>query len=56
MGSCTYPMRNVRDPTTAEAYACLHGVTFAEDLGFEDAIIEGDSLTIVKKLQKRRRK
>ncbi|KAA3477503.1 reverse transcriptase [Gossypium australe] len=56
MGSCTYPIRNVRDPTTAEAYACLHGVIFAEDLGFEDVIIKGDSLKIVKKLQKKEKK
>ncbi|MFQ6648233.1 hypothetical protein Gotur_021771 [Gossypium turneri] len=52
MGSCTYPIENIRDPTITEAYACFHGVAFAEDLGFQYIILEGDSLTIVKKLPK----
>nr|KJB62035.1 hypothetical protein B456_009G397500 [Gossypium raimondii] len=52
MGSCTYLIKNIRYLTIVEAYACLHGVAFAEDLGFQDIILEGDSLTVVKKLQK----
>lgn len=51
MGACTYPVCNVRDPTTAEAYACLHGVRFASELGFSKITVEGDSLTVLKKLR-----
>lgn len=52
MGSCAYPVKNVRDPITVEAYACLHGVNFTVDVGFGDVAFKGDSLTIVKKLHK----
>ncbi|MBA0610616.1 hypothetical protein Godav_011437 [Gossypium davidsonii] len=34
MGSCAYPVKNVRDLTTVEAYACLKGVVFVEEMGF----------------------
>ncbi|KAK5836463.1 hypothetical protein PVK06_012253 [Gossypium arboreum] len=51
MVSCVYPVKNVRDPTTAKAYACLQGVVFAEEMGFGEVIVEGDSMTIIKKLQ-----
>lgn len=33
--------------------ACRHGLTFAGEMGFNSVIIEGDSRTIIKKLQER---
>ncbi|MBA0735132.1 hypothetical protein Gogos_019007 [Gossypium gossypioides] len=51
MGSCVYSVKNVRDPTTAEACACLQGVVFAEEMGFDELIVEGDSMIVIKKLQ-----
>ncbi|KAH1031841.1 hypothetical protein J1N35_044015 [Gossypium stocksii] len=50
MGACTHQWQNVRESTTAEAWACLQAVTFAEELGFQDICVEGDTLTVVKKL------
>ncbi|MBA0746321.1 hypothetical protein Gogos_008854 [Gossypium gossypioides] len=54
MGSCVYPWDNVSDPTTAEAIACVRAVNFAEDLGFREVGIEGDALTVVKKIRWRK--
>lgn len=51
MGSCTYPIKNVRDSTTTEAYACLHGIIFANELGFNDIVVEGDSLAVLENLR-----
>ncbi|MBA0816560.1 hypothetical protein Gohar_001209 [Gossypium harknessii] len=34
-----------------EARACLQAVTVAEELGLQRLVVEGDSLTIVKKVQ-----
>ncbi|KAK5836647.1 hypothetical protein PVK06_012444 [Gossypium arboreum] len=52
IGSCTYSIENIRDPTIVETYARLHEVAFAENLGFQYIILEGDPLNVVKKLQK----
>ncbi|MBA0553801.1 hypothetical protein Golob_012950 [Gossypium lobatum] len=51
MGSCAYPVKNVRDLTTVEAYACLKGVVFLEEMGFGEVIVEGDSITAIKRLR-----
>ncbi|KAG8472326.1 hypothetical protein CXB51_034252 [Gossypium anomalum] len=37
--------------TTAEAKACLHAVTVAEELGFQRLVVKGDPLTVVKKVR-----
>ncbi|XP_040948464.1 uncharacterized protein [Gossypium hirsutum] len=42
---------NVVDSTMAEARACLKAVSFAEELVFQDVCVEGDALTIIRKLQ-----
>ncbi|XP_040948463.1 uncharacterized protein [Gossypium hirsutum] len=51
MVSCTYSWENVVDSTMAEARACLKAVSFAEELVFQDVCVEGDALTIIRKLQ-----
>ncbi|KAL4273637.1 hypothetical protein GQ457_13G027630 [Hibiscus cannabinus] len=42
------PCRN--DVFVAEALACLHATIFAKDLGFVKVVIEGDSLSVIKKV------
>ncbi|MBA0577699.1 hypothetical protein Golob_025226 [Gossypium lobatum] len=51
MGVCAYPINNIQDPVTAEAHACLQVVIYAEEMGFNNICVEGDALTILKKLQ-----
>lgn len=46
MASCTYQWKNIPDPTTAEARAC-----FKKELGFRDVCVEGDALTVIRKLK-----
>ncbi|KAL4355028.1 hypothetical protein GQ457_06G021420 [Hibiscus cannabinus] len=50
MAACSFPHRDVVDAFAAEAYACKQAVLLAKDLGFLRAIIEGDSLKLIKKL------
>ncbi|KAK8510277.1 hypothetical protein V6N13_103869 [Hibiscus sabdariffa] len=50
MAACTFPHSAVADAFTAEALACETAVTFATDLGFRSVQVEGDSLSIIKKL------
>lgn len=50
IGSCTYPEVHVADAFIAEARACEQTVRFAIEMGFCQVQIEGDSLTIIKKL------
>ncbi|KAK9005803.1 hypothetical protein V6N11_043223 [Hibiscus sabdariffa] len=50
MAACTYPHSRVADAFTAKAMACERAVIFAIDLGFRSIHVEGDSLTIIKKL------
>lgn len=52
MAACTYPRRNIVDPTITEARACLQAVTMAEDLGFQEVEVKGDALTVIKKREK----
>ncbi|MFQ6623650.1 hypothetical protein Gotur_003347 [Gossypium turneri] len=48
MASCTYLFENTSNPTMAEARACLQAM--AEEIGFRDICVEGDALTIIRKL------
>ncbi|KAG8485123.1 hypothetical protein CXB51_021760 [Gossypium anomalum] len=50
MAACTYPWEYISDPVTAEARACLQTIVMAEELGFQDICIEGDALTVIRKL------
>ncbi|KAK5812692.1 hypothetical protein PVK06_028130 [Gossypium arboreum] len=45
-----YLVENARDPTTVEARACLQAVTFGEEMGFSNVVVEGNALTVIKKL------
>ncbi|KAG8474149.1 hypothetical protein CXB51_033836 [Gossypium anomalum] len=50
LGACTYPIADVADAFVAEARACERALYFALDMGFRNLIVEGDSLTVIKKL------
>jgi ribonuclease HI len=41
------------DPVIAEATAALHAVELCRDVGVQDLILEGDSLTVVKAIASR---
>lgn len=53
MAACTFPWDNILDPFMAEARACLQAIVMAEELGFQDVCVEGDALTIIRKLNSR---
>ncbi|MBA0692894.1 hypothetical protein Goari_010418, partial [Gossypium aridum] len=50
MGACTHPMVDVADAFVAEARACERALYFVLDMGFKKVVLEGDSLTVIKKL------
>ncbi|KAK9021246.1 hypothetical protein V6N11_011245 [Hibiscus sabdariffa] len=50
MAACSFPHRDVVDAFAADAYACKQAVLLVKDLGFLRVIIEGNSLTLIKKL------
>ncbi|KAK5818355.1 hypothetical protein PVK06_023290 [Gossypium arboreum] len=50
MAACTFPWENISDPFMAEARACLQAIIMAEEMGFQDICVEGDALTIIRKL------
>ncbi|KAK5833831.1 hypothetical protein PVK06_017694 [Gossypium arboreum] len=50
MAACTFPWENISDPITAEERACLQSVTMVEEMGFQDIVVEGDALAIIRKL------
>ncbi|KAL4333862.1 hypothetical protein GQ457_07G011430 [Hibiscus cannabinus] len=50
LATCVVPNSNVSDGFMAEALACKDAVQVAKDMRFSEVIIEGDSLTVVKKL------
>ncbi|KAL4303379.1 hypothetical protein GQ457_10G023210 [Hibiscus cannabinus] len=50
LAACVIPHSNVSDAFVAEALACKIAIQFAKDMGLLNVIIEGDSLTVVKKL------
>ncbi|KAK5784812.1 hypothetical protein PVK06_039350 [Gossypium arboreum] len=49
MAACTHLNEYVMDSTVAEAPACLQSLIFAEDLGFQRIMVEGDTLIAMKK-------
>lgn len=51
MGACSYLFQNVTDAFLVEAYACEKVVLFAVEMGFWRIEVEGDSLTVIKKLK-----
>ncbi|MBA0552599.1 hypothetical protein Golob_023396, partial [Gossypium lobatum] len=51
MGACAYPIKNIQDPITVGAHACLQAVIFAEEMDFDNLCSEGDELAILKKLK-----
>ncbi|MBA0746748.1 hypothetical protein Gogos_009239, partial [Gossypium gossypioides] len=50
MGASTYPLVDVADAFVAKARACERALYFALDMGFRKVVLEGDSLTVIKKL------
>ncbi|KAK8631533.1 hypothetical protein V6N13_028316 [Hibiscus sabdariffa] len=50
VAACSFPHRGVADASVAEAYACRQAVLFAKELGFSRVIVEGESLSVIKKL------
>ncbi|KAH1031038.1 hypothetical protein J1N35_043212 [Gossypium stocksii] len=50
VGACTYPMEDVVDAFVAEARACERAMVFVAKMGFKRILVEGDSLTTIKKL------
>ncbi|KAK8545753.1 hypothetical protein V6N12_026575 [Hibiscus sabdariffa] len=50
MAACAIPHSNVPDSFVAEALACQQAVLLAMDVGLSNVIIEGDSLTVIKKI------
>ncbi|KAK8713760.1 hypothetical protein V6N13_148970 [Hibiscus sabdariffa] len=50
VAACTCPHFGIGDEFIAEVVACDKAVTFALELGFRSVQIEGDSLSVIKKL------
>ncbi|KAH1031060.1 hypothetical protein J1N35_043234 [Gossypium stocksii] len=50
LGACTYSFGNVADVVVAETRACEKAMLFAVASGRRRIILEGDSLTTIKKL------
>ncbi|KAL4323773.1 hypothetical protein GQ457_11G032890 [Hibiscus cannabinus] len=50
MAACAVPHSNVPDAFVVEALACQQAVLLAMDAGLSNVIIEGDSLTVIKKI------
>ncbi|GMI75734.1 hypothetical protein like AT4G29090 [Hibiscus trionum] len=50
MASCVTHHNHVFDAFVAEALACLQAVTYAKELGFDKVIIEGDNITVIKRV------
>lgn len=46
-----YPWENILSLTMAKARACLQAVIFANELGSRELCVEGDDLTVIKKLR-----
>ncbi|KAA3463976.1 reverse transcriptase [Gossypium australe] len=51
MAACTFPWENIPNPVMAEARACLQAIIMAEEMGFQDVCIEGDALSVIRKLK-----
>lgn len=54
MGSCTYPYHGVSNAFVAEAKACERAPLFASNMIFRRSIVEGDSLSVIRKAQSRK--
>ncbi|GMI75531.1 hypothetical protein like AT3G09510 [Hibiscus trionum] len=54
LGACRRFTPHVSSAFLAEAFAALHAIELLLDLGFDSAIVEGDSLTVIKKLQSKK--
>ncbi|KAH1057472.1 hypothetical protein J1N35_035537 [Gossypium stocksii] len=50
MAACTFPWEIVPDPVTAKARACLQALIMAEEVGFRDICVEGDPLSVIRKV------
>ncbi|KAK5786457.1 hypothetical protein PVK06_041094 [Gossypium arboreum] len=51
LGACTYPSQDIVNAFVAEARACERALSFALEMGFQCLQLEGDSLSIIKKLK-----
>ncbi|KAA3472112.1 reverse transcriptase [Gossypium australe] len=51
MGACTYQINDAADAFVAESRACERAILFAIDMGFRKIMVEGDSLTVIKKIR-----
>ncbi|PPD92765.1 hypothetical protein GOBAR_DD10294 [Gossypium barbadense] len=51
MGACTVSNDDIADAFVAEARACERALYFARDMGFRKVVLEGDSITVIKKLK-----
>ena len=51
LASCSEKLHQAYKPDEVEALAALKAVTLACDLGFRNAILEGDSLDLIKALK-----
>lgn len=51
MGACEIVNKGVSFPFAAEALACVQALSFARDMGFQNVILEGDSRTVINKIQ-----
>lgn len=51
MAACTYPFENLADLIVAKAKTCLQVITIMKELLFPEIIVEGDALTVIKKLR-----
>ncbi|KAA3482175.1 reverse transcriptase [Gossypium australe] len=49
----TYLINHIADPFMAEARACERAVIFALFMGFRRLVVEGDSLTVIKNIEKK---
>ncbi|KAK8546682.1 hypothetical protein V6N12_027456 [Hibiscus sabdariffa] len=50
MAACSTPHYHVVDAFVAEVLACLQAIVFAKELGFRRIVVEGDSLSVIKKV------
>ncbi|KAL4354038.1 hypothetical protein GQ457_06G007780 [Hibiscus cannabinus] len=50
LGACCCKALQIPSPFVAEAMSLIHAISLADDLGFHSVIFEGDSLTLIKKM------
>ncbi|KAK8608811.1 hypothetical protein V6N13_024224 [Hibiscus sabdariffa] len=50
MAACSTPHYHVADAFVVEALACLQAIVFAKELEFRRIVVEGDSLSVIKKV------